>query len=57
MTLLLLLQAYMSIGFGSGFTMIGIQSRIHFVFRFIVNPDPDPIIEYALRLLILWMRK
>ena len=24
-------------------------SRIHFGFRFIVNPDPDPIIEYALK--------
>jgi len=23
-------------------------SRIHFGFKFIVNPDPDPIIEYAL---------
>jgi len=22
-------------------------SRIHFGFKFIVNPDPDPIIEYA----------
>jgi len=25
-------------------------SRIHFGFGFIVNPDPDPIIEYALKL-------
>jgi len=24
-------------------------SRIHFGFEFIVIPDPDPIIEYALR--------
>ena len=23
------------------------MSRIHFGFGFIVNPDPDPIIEYA----------
>jgi len=23
-------------------------SRIHFGFGFIVNPDPDPIIDYAL---------
>jgi len=25
-------------------------SRIHFGFKFIVNPDPDPIFEYALNL-------
>ena len=25
-------------------------SRIHFGFEFIVNPDPDPIIEYPLSL-------
>jgi len=25
-------------------------SRIHFVFEFIVNPDPDPIIKYPLEL-------
>jgi len=33
-------------------------SRIHFGFKFIVNPDPDPIIEYAIRhnvLIIVWV--
>jgi len=54
-------QRYLIIGSGSGFTVnlcsdslgksndLGVSnvSRIHFGFRFIVNPVPDPIIEYA----------
>jgi len=54
-----LLRGYSIIGFGSGFTVnlssdsLGISNdlgvsgvnRIHFGFGFIVNPDPDPIIE------------
>ena len=53
------LWGYSIIGSGSGFTVnlgsdslgksndLGVSSvsRIHFGFGFIVNPDPDPIIE------------
>jgi len=58
----LFIWGYSIIGFGSGFTVnfgsdslgklndLGVSSvsRIHFGFGFIVNPDPDPIIEYPL---------
>ena len=54
-----ILMGYSIIGYGSGFTVnlgsdslgksndLGVSnvSRIHFGFGFIVNPDPDPIIE------------
>jgi len=56
------LWGYSIIGSGSGFAVnlgsdslgksndLGVSnvSRIHFGFGFIVNPDPDPIIEYPL---------
>jgi len=53
-----ILRPYSIIGSGSGFTVnLGSNRmtldqwacRIHFGFRFIVNSDPDPIIEYALK--------
>jgi len=52
-------RAYSIIGTRSGFAVnlgskadritLGVSnvSRIHFGFKFVVNPDPDPIIEYA----------
>jgi len=36
-----------SLGKSNGFRSVGVSSvsRIHFRFGFIVNPDPDPVIE------------